>query len=182
MLQNTDLFIVERAGVQYKMTADQIADFVGAVRDFTAVDIPARDAGTLVPSGNTVKTGDRIFVTDATGDPTVDTGWAVYRVVSTGPTVFEKIQEQESMDLVISAATNLGVTQTAASITITNDTGTDAVIPLADGTNAGLMSPTQFANQHVPAVTGLTTASNPINIVGATQELTFGITQLTALP
>ena len=43
-LQNSDLFIVERAGERYNMTADQIADFVGAVRDFSAADIAARDA------------------------------------------------------------------------------------------------------------------------------------------
>lgn len=172
-LQNTDLFIVERAGVQYKMTAEQIADFVGAVRDYTVADIAARNALTGLNEG------DRVFVTDASADATVDAGWAVYRFNGTN---YEKIQEQESMDLVIQASTNLGITQTGASITITNDTGTDAVIPLADGTNAGLMSPTQFNNQHVPVVMGLTTASNPLNIVPATQELTFGITQLTALP
>jgi hypothetical protein len=39
------------------------------------------------------------------------------------------------------AATDLGVTRTAASATVTSSTGTDAVIPLADFTNAGLMSP-----------------------------------------
>jgi len=172
-LLNTDLFIVERSGVQYKMTAEQIADFVGAVRDYTVADIPTRNALTGLNEG------DRVFVTNAIGDATVDSGWAVYRF---GGTNYEKIQEQESMDLAITADTNLGVALTGASVTITNDTGTDAVIPLADGTNAGLMSPTQFNDQHVPAVTGLTTASNPINITPATQELTFGITQLTALP
>lgn len=177
-LQNADLFIVERAGVQYKMTADQIADFVGAVRDETVADIAARDALTNAD----IKPGDRVFVTDASADANVDSGWAIYRVVSTGPNVFEKIQEQESMDVVIDNTTNLGYTASAASGTITSDTGTDAIIPLVDGTNAGLASPQMFNDSHVPAVTGLTAASNPINIVAATQELTFGITQLTALP
>ena len=185
-LQNIDLFIVERAGVQYKMTADQIAEFVGAVKDFTAANIADRDAGTLIPAGIPPKAGDRIFVTDASGDNTpgaeVDAGWAVYRVVSVGPNVYEKIQEQESMDLVISASTNLAYTAGPASGTVTSDNGTNAIIPLVDGTNAGLASPQMFNDSHVPAVTGLTAASNPINIVPASQELTFGITQLTDLP
>lgn len=173
-LQNSDLFIVERAGVQYKMTADQIAEFVGAVNDFTAADVAARDALT------DLKVGDRVFVTDASADGSVDAGWAVYRLQSTGPNVFEKIQEQESMDLVISASTNLSYTAGPASGTVNSDNGTNATIPLADGTNAGLASPQMFQNTHVPATTGLTAASNPINISG--QELTFGVTQLTDLP
>lgn len=170
-LENTDLFIVERSGVQYQMTANQIADFVGAVRDFTEADIAGRDAL------SDVKAGDRVFVTDATADASVDSGWAVYRYDGSA---YEKIQEQESMDLTISAATNLGYTASPASGTITSDTGTNAVIPLADGTNAGLMSPTAFNAIHDPVTTGLTAASNPINATG--QELTFGITQLTPLP
>jgi hypothetical protein len=93
----TDLFIVERAEVQYKMTANQIADFVGAIRDFTVADIAARNL--LVG----LKVGDRVFVTNATGDSTVASGWAVYRVSSIGPIVYQKIQEQESMDFIITS-------------------------------------------------------------------------------
>ena len=78
-LANTDLFIVERGGAQYKMTANQIADFVGAIRDFTVADIAARNLLTGL------KVGDRVFVTNATGDSTVTSGWAVYRVASIGP-------------------------------------------------------------------------------------------------
>lgn len=174
-LSNSDLFMVERSGVQYKMTAETIADFVGAVRDFTAADIAARDAIT----GLTV--GDRVFVTDASSDATVVSSWAVYRVQSVGPVVFEKIQEQESMDLVISATTDLAYTSGAASGIVTSSTGTNATIPLADGTNAGLMSPVMFTNSHEAATSGLTAGTNPINVSG-TQVLTLGITQLTALP
>lgn len=172
-LLDTDLFIVERSGVQYQMAADQIADFVGAVRDFTATDITARDALTGLNAG------DRVFVTDASSEADVDAGWAVYRYDGSA---FEKIQEQESMDLTISASTNLGYTVSAASGTITNDTGTDAVIPLVDGTNAGLASPAMFTNSHVAATSGLTAATNPVNINAGTQVATFGITQLDALP
>lgn len=41
-------------------------------------------------------------------------------------------------------ATNLTMTRNATTVTIASDTGTDAVIPAADGTNAGLMVPAQF--------------------------------------
>lgn len=174
-LQNTDLFIVERAGVQYQMTANQIADFVGAVRDYTVADITGRNTLTgLTP-------GDRVFVTDASSEADVNSGWAIYRVVSTGPNVFEKIQEQESMDMVITASTNLSVSRNAVSVTVESDTGTDAVIPLVDGTNAGLASPAMFTNSHQAATAGLTSSSNPVNVSGS-QVVTFNITQLTALP
>lgn len=36
--------------------------------------------------------------------------------------------------------TNLGLTQTATDVTVTSDTGTDAIIPTADATNAGVMT------------------------------------------
>jgi hypothetical protein len=173
-LINTDLFIVERGGVQYKMTADAIADFVGAVRDYTTADIAGRDALT------DLNVGDRVFVTNATADGTVTTGWAVYRVQSTGPIVYAKIQEQESMDLVISASTNLSFTAGAGSGIVVSDTGSNATIPLADGSNAGLMPPAMFTSSHDAATVGLTAATNPLNIAG--QVLTFGVTQLTALP
>jgi hypothetical protein len=175
-LQTADLFIVERAGVQYKMTANLIADFVGAIRDFTVADIAARNALTGL------KVGDRVFVTSAIADTSVATGWAIYRVSSIGPNVFAKVQEQESMDLVITVSTNLSATVTAASITINSDNGTDAIIPLATASLAGLMPPSAFSNIHAPAVAGLTAQSNPIVVNSGTQAVTFNITQLTALP
>lgn len=41
-------------------------------------------------------------------------------------------------------ATNLSYTAAPAQGTVTSDTGTDATLPLANGTNAGLMAPAQF--------------------------------------
>lgn len=180
-LQNTDLFIVERSGVQYQMTATQIADFVGAVRDLTATSYANMLAGTFV-GGDIAKVGDRVFIADASGDASVDSGYAGYRIDSIEPIAVTKIYEQESMDITVSAATNLGTTITAASITITNDNGTGAVIPLADGTNAGLMPPSAFTAIHNPASSGLTAATNPVVVNGGTQEITFNITQLDPLP
>lgn len=174
-LSATDLFVVERSGVQYKMTSDQIADFVGAIRDYTAADITARDALT------DMKVGDRVFVTDATADTNVASGWAVYRLQSTGPNVFEKIQEQESLDLVVTGSTDLGYTAAPASGTVTSSSGNDATIPLADATNAGLMPPAAFSQVHAAATAGLTAAANPV-VVSAGQVVTFNITQLDPLP
>ena len=175
-LRNNDLFIVERGGVQYQMTATQISDFVGAVNDFTAADITARNSLTGL------KVGDRVFVTDASSESDIDAGWAVYRVQSTDPVVFEKIQEQESMDLVITPQTNLGYTASADSGVVTSDAGTDAVIPLADATNAGLASPAMFQKSHSAASSGLTPATNPVVVDAGNQKVSFSITQLTALP
>jgi len=174
-LQNTDLFIVERGSVQYKMTPDQIADFLGATRDYTVADIAGRDA---LPNLNV---GDKIFVTDATSEPDVDLGWAIYRVSSTGPNVFVKISEQESLDLVVVGATNLSYNPSPTQGEITNDTGDNAIIPAVNGTNAGLATPAMFLAAHNAASPGLTPATNPININGS-QQITFGITQLDALP
>jgi hypothetical protein len=41
-------------------------------------------------------------------------------------------------------ATNLAATAAPTNVVVTSDTGNDATIPLADGTNAGLMAPAQF--------------------------------------
>jgi len=175
-LQNTDLFIVERGGVQYKMSADEFADFVGAVRDHTVADIAERDA---LPD---LKAGDRVFVTDASSEADVDSGWAIYRVVSVSPNVFLKIQEQESMDVSVTSATNLSITRNAVSATIESDTGTNATIPSVDGTNAGLATPQMFNDSHPAASAGLTSAANPVVVNASNQEVTFNITQLDLLP
>lgn len=57
-------------------------------------------------------------------------------------------QEWESFWVVLSGgggggATNLGATASPTNVVITSDTGTDATIPAADETNAGLMLPAQ---------------------------------------
>ena len=179
-LQASDLFLVERGGTQFQMTADEIATFVGAVKDYSTATIATRDAGTLTPAG-TLKVGDRVFVADASADPDVDAGWAIYRVDGIGPATYEKIQEQESMDVTIVTNVNLGYTAAPGQGTIANDAGDDAVIPLADGTNAGLASPAMFNNQHVAATAALTAATNPVT-VSAGQEVGFNVAQLDALP
>ena len=94
----TDFFLVNRGGQEFKMTADQIAVLVGAVNDVSAANIAGRD--TLASNGDLVA-GDRVFVASAIDDDTVDVGWAIYRYDGAD---FDKIQEQESLDIVISVA------------------------------------------------------------------------------
>lgn len=72
----------------------------------------------------TVKNGcpinNYVFVTDATGDPTVDEGWAIYRRVSAGNTAadFVKTSEQESMDIIlpdfVAMSSRISANETAA--------------------------------------------------------------------
>lgn len=173
-LQDTDLLLVERGGVKYHMTADQIADFVGAVNDFSVADIAARDAIT------DVKVGDRIFVADASADADVASGWAIFRVGGVGPLTFNKVQEQESLDVVV--VVDLGYTPSASSGLVTSSAGTSATIPAVDGTNAGLATPAMFTNSHVPALAALTPTTNPITVDATTQAVDLNIGQLLALP
>lgn len=173
-LQNTDLLLVERSGVKYQMTADQLADFLGAVKDYSVSDIAARDALT------DLKVGDRVFVADATADATVEIGWAIYRVNAVGPITYGKIQEQESLDVVVGNS-DLGYTASATEGVVTNSNGTSATIPAVTITNAGLATPAMLAASHQPATATGTSATNPI-VIGANQELSFSIGNLTTLP
>jgi hypothetical protein len=54
-----------------------------------------------------------------------------------------------------SGATNLDYTASSTNGIVTSDTGTDATIPLGTGTNAGLLSPTQFTKLSNISVTQL---------------------------
>lgn len=47
---------------------------------------------------------------------------------------------------VSNVTTDLGVSQTGSSVTVTSSDGTDATIPAADGTNAGVLSSTLYNN------------------------------------
>lgn len=175
-LSSNDLLIVERGGVQYQMTADDVADFVRAVREFSAADITARDALT------DLVVGDRVFVADASADATVDSGWAIYRVDSTGPNVFFKQAEQEGLDITVSAGdVDLSYTPAANQGTINNTGGNNVVLPVVDGTNAGLATPTMFNNTHGAASSTGTSATNPVGVNGS-QQISFSISALSALP
>lgn len=61
-----------------------------------------------------------------------------------------------------SGATNLAYTASATQGTVTSDTGTDATLPAADGTNAGLMLPAQ-----VTKLAGLPSSADPAGTASA---------------
>ncbi len=169
MLTNTDIFIVERGGVQYQMTAEQIKTFVRA--NFIVADIAARDALTL-------ETGNEVYVVDATADPDVDAGGAKYLFDGTN---FITLAEDEEFNMTI-APTDLGYTPSATNGLITSSAGTDAVIPAVTATNAGLATPAMLANSHIAATSAATAATNPVTVDGAGQAVGFSISQLAALP
>lgn len=172
-IQLTDLLLINRGGVHYKATAQDMItlaqDNLGTV-EYTAADITARDALTGLTDG------DRVFTTDASGDATVASGWAVYRYNSGA---FTKIAEQESLD--VSLVANLSYVAAPSGGTVNVDTGgTGATIPDVDGTNAGLATPAMFNNSHVAATLTGAATTKLLTLTG--QQLGFDIAQLTTAP
>lgn len=189
----SDSLIIDRAGTNYKATASDMLDYItGAIgtSEHVVATIAARNAA---EAGFTL--GDVIFVTDASADATVTTGWAMYRYISTG--VYTKFAEEENMD-VIAGATNLDYTAAPTIGTVTSSTGTDATLPAATTTNAGLMLPAQFdklafttitgavnldtlnTNTHVAATTAGAATNNPVTLTG--QAIGFNISGLATAP
>lgn len=80
--------------------------------------------------------GDIVLVVDASGDLTVNSGWALYRF-NTG--VWLKISEEESLDSSNTSNLSLGVATTTTR-DIDNDGGTGVTITEATSTEAGLLS------------------------------------------
>lgn len=193
-VQGSDSFVISRGGTLYKTLASDILSYVEGqigTSQYRVADITARNA---LDGG--MSAGDRVMVDDATADGTVTTGWAIYQWLSTG--VWRKVAEQESLDITVGGATNLGYSAGPTNGVVTSDTGTDATIPAADGTNAGLMVPAQFTKLGFITVTGavnldtLASAShaavtltgsastNPLTLTG--QALGFSIANLTSAP
>jgi hypothetical protein len=80
--------------------------------------------------------GDRFVYRDDTQNPSV---YKRYRVGTVGPLqigILESISSAGS-----GGATNLTTTASPTSVVVNSDTGTDATIPLATATNAGLLLP-----------------------------------------
>ena len=179
-LTTTDLFIVQRGGTQYKMTPSDLITFLNTNQDLTALTYADLQSETFV-GGETARVGDNVYVVDASGDSTVGSGWAIYRVTDISTFAFIKINEGEGLDIVINP-TNLAYTANPAQGTITNTNGDDVTIPLADGTNAGLASPQMVQDSHVKAYAGGSTSTNPININNTTQEVNLNFDQLAELP
>jgi hypothetical protein len=190
-LQGSDYFIIERGGSVYHTLGSDILAYIQAnigSTQFEVANIAARNALT----GLTV--GDRVFVIDATGDATVTAGWAIY--VWRG-SAFTKVAEQEGLDVVVGGA-NLSYTASPTQGVVISSTGDDAIIPAANGTNAGLMVPAQVGKlahvsvtqavdldaiegaSHAAVTLAGSTNTNPLTRTG--QQLGFSISQLTAAP
>lgn len=191
-LQGSDHFAISRAGTLYKISGSDILAYVGAnvgTSEYEVADIAARNALTGL------SIGDRIFVSDATADATVDAGWAIY--VYRSPGVYTKVAEEEGLDVVVGGA-NLTYTPGASQGIVVSSSGTDATIPGVTGSDAGLMLPahkvkldyitiTQAVDldalesaSHAAVTTAGTGASNPIVVTG--QQLSFSIAGLTTAP
>jgi hypothetical protein len=190
-VQGSDYFIIERGGAVYSALASDILAYVQAnvgTSEYDVADITARNALTGL------STGDRVFVVDASADSTVTSGWAIYVWRGGG---FTKVAEAEGLDVVAGGA-DLGYTASPTQGVVTSSSGTDATIPAANGTNAGLMVPaqvTKLGHLTVTAATDLdamrtashaavtlagTTNTNPLTLSG--QVIGFSISQLTAAP
>lgn len=190
-LQGSDNFIIERGGNVYRTLSSDILAYIEeniGTTQFEVADIAARNAL------SNLSLGDRVFVVDASGDATVDAGWAIY--VWRGA-AFTKVAEEEGMDVVAGGA-SLSYTPAPTQGTVTSSSGTDAVIPAGDGTNAGLIVPAQvgkLGHLTVTAATDLdsirtashsaaslsgTTNTNPLTLSG--QAFGFSISQLSLAP
>jgi hypothetical protein len=191
-VQGSDLFIISRAGTHYKTLGSDILAYIQSnigTSEYEVANIAARNA----LSG--LSTGDRVFVTDATGDATVATGWAIY--VYRSPGVWTKMAEAEGLDVVV-GGTDLSYTAGAGGGTVVSSSGADAALPLGSGTNAGLLAPAQFtklshisitqavdldaveAASHAAVTLGGSGTTNPLTISG--QQLGFSISNLATAP
>jgi hypothetical protein len=189
--QGTDQLAIERGGVLYRTLGSDVLAYVRSqlgTSEYSVANIAARNALTGVT------TGDICYVVDATGDATVNSGWAVYMWQGAA---WSKISEQESID-VVAGGTDLTYTASPTNGVVVSSTGTDATIPLGTGTNAGLLAPAQFTKlgnvsvtqpvdldalksaSHAAVTTAGSANTNPIVVTG--QALSFSISNLTAAP
>lgn len=192
-VQGSDLFLISRAGTHYKTLASDILAYVQAnvgTSEYEVATITARNALT----GMSV--GDRVLVTDATGDATVGSGWAIY--VWRGANTWTKVAEQEGLDVVAGGNTNLSYTAGATNGIVVSSSGDDATIPLGTASNAGLLAPAQFTKlghlavtaatdldairvaSHAAATVSGTATTNPVTITG--QAIGFSIANLATAP
>lgn len=191
-VQGSDLFVISRAGTHYKTLASDVLAYVQAnvgTSEYEVATIAARNALT------NLSIGDRVFVTDATGDATVTAGWAIYVYRSVG--VWTKVAEQEGLDVVVGGA-DLTYTAGATSGVVVSSSGADATLPAATGTNAGLMLPAHFnklgfltvtantdldalrAASHAAVTLAGSATTNPLTLTG--QQIGFSIANLATAP
>lgn len=191
-VQGSDLFLISRAGTHYKVLGSDVLAYVQAnvgTSEYEVATIAARNALTGI------SVGDRVFVTDATTDATVASGWAIY--VNRGASTWTKVAEQEGLDVVVGGA-NLAYTSGASSGIVTSSSGSSATIPAATASIAGLIVPAQFNKlgfltvtaatdldamrgaSHAAATVSGSASTNPVTISG--QAIGFSISNLTTAP
>lgn len=105
-------------------------------------------SSTLVDNGNGTITftkgdGTAPVVIDVKEDATEVVTTAIITVAGTNYPVGTSVQTILGAIPASSGATNLTYTASPAQGLVSSDTGTDAILPLVDGTNAGLISPNQ---------------------------------------
>ena len=192
-LQGSDQIPISRSGTLYKVTGSDVLAYVQSnvgTGEYKVANITARNA-----LNSSMSLGDRVIVDDATGDATVGSGWAIYVWVASN--TWTKVAEQEGLDVSVGGS-NLTYTAGASNGVVASDSGTDATIPAADGTNAGLMVPAQFTKlgyltvtastdldairtaSHAAVTTAGSASTNPITVSG--QVLSFNIANLTTAP
>lgn len=192
-IQLTDKLIIARGGTNYHVDATVLVQLMASTfgtNEFEAATYA--DVATI--TGMSI--GDTAMCADASGDPTVTVGWAIYQY---NGTAWIKISEQESLDVVV-PDTDLSNTPTPTNITVHSSTGNDTILPLGTAVNSGLLAPADFTKlqfitvtgavdldelwlkRHVKAVPDGAATDNPINIDAVTQVVQFNIAQLTALP
>lgn len=196
-VQGSDSFMVSRGGTHYKVLASDILAYARTglgTTDYRVADITARNA-----LDGTLSAGDTVMVNDASGDVAANgggAGWALYQWLSPG--VWRRIADEAALDITVGGATNLAYSPGPANGVVTSDTGTDATIPAADGTNAGLMVPAQFnklgnisvtqavnldameSASHAAVTLSGSANTNPLTLSG--QTLGFSIANLTSAP
>jgi hypothetical protein len=94
------IYVTSTAAVARRIptTADTQSLINTAVAGINAGTVVATIAARNAQTG--IAVGKHTFVINATGDPTVASGGATYILQSTGPDVWTKISEAESLDLV----------------------------------------------------------------------------------
>jgi len=142
---------------QGKVLKDLI-DGLGTVHK--AASIAARDA---LAAAGIADAGAVVFVVDDG-----DTKWARYQNLGTaGVPIWAKIQDEDGYNSSL-ASTALGFTASPTTGTVTCSSGTDAVIPLADGTNSGLALPAVTAGGFLRVNAGATGYDLVTNVSGGT--------------
>ncbi|RKX64259.1 MAG: hypothetical protein DRP42_06660, partial [Tenericutes bacterium] len=117
---------------------------------------------TLGTTANTVSEGDHTHVDYAPIASPTFTGTPEAPTPADNSTPTALATTQYVADNSSSGITNLSYTPSTTDGTVTSDTGTDATVPLADGTNAGLM--TAAEKTVVGNTTNTNSGDNAVNV------------------